>query len=145
MRRVSGHKPLHDFGPSLTLLSRHERHLVAETISYLARLVSVGPRDPEENVLEQPQDAGARLRAMRRERDDARRERERDAARAEVATLQIPNAVKLEQRSIPNMLKPCCAFNKSQDILELRLDSPMTDDITGKTIQIYINDISYVR
>ena len=37
--------------------------------------VSVGPRDPEENVLEQPQDAGAHLRAMRREPDDARRER----------------------------------------------------------------------
>jgi len=56
----------------------------------------------------------------------------------------LPNAVKLDQRAIPNILKPCCAYNESQDILELRLDSPMANDITGKTIQIYVNDVSYI-
>ena len=56
----------------------------------------------------------------------------------------IPNAVKLDQRPIPNILKPCSAYNKNKDVLELRLESQMTDDLTGKTIQIYVNDISYV-
>ena len=56
----------------------------------------------------------------------------------------IPNAVKLDQRPIPNILKPCSAYNKNKDVLELRLESQMTDDLTGKTIQIYVNDIPYV-
>ena len=43
-------------------------------------------RDPDDNLLEQLQDAGARLRQRGRERDDARRER--DAACTEVATLR---------------------------------------------------------
>ena len=54
-------------------------------------------RDPDENLLEQLQDAGARLRQRGRERDDARAEvatlrrerdealRERDAARKQLA------------------------------------------------------------
>lgn len=56
----------------------------------------------------------------------------------------IPNAVKLEQRSIPNILKTCCAYNISENTLELRVDSPMTDDLTGKTIQIYVKDSPYI-
>ena len=56
----------------------------------------------------------------------------------------LPNAVKLDKRAIPNILKQCSAYNKSKDVLELRLDSPMTNDITDKTIQIYVNDIPYI-
>ncbi len=56
----------------------------------------------------------------------------------------LPNAVKLDKRAIPNILKQCSAYNKSTNVLELRLDSPMTDDLTGKTIQIYVNDIPYI-
>ena len=56
----------------------------------------------------------------------------------------LPNAVKLDQRAIPNILKPCCAYNESQDILELKLDSPLANDITSKEIQIYVNDVSYI-
>ncbi len=53
-------------------------------------------RDPDENLLEQLQDAGARLRERGQERDDARRER--DAARAEVATLRRERDEALRER-----------------------------------------------
>ena len=53
-------------------------------------------RDPDDNLLEQLQDAGARLRERGRERDDARRER--DAARAEVATLRRERDEALRER-----------------------------------------------
>ena len=46
-------------------------------------------RDPDENLLEQLQDAGARLR---------QRGRERDAARAEVATLRCERDEALRER-----------------------------------------------
>ena len=53
-------------------------------------------RDPDDNLLEQLQDAGARLRERGRERDDARQER--DAARAEVATLRRERDEALRER-----------------------------------------------
>ena len=60
------------------------------------RCTTASDRDPDDNLLEQLQDAGARLRERGRERDDARRER--DAARAEVATLRRERDEALRER-----------------------------------------------
>ena len=54
----------------------------------------------------------------------------------------LPNAVKLDKRAIPNILQPCSVYNKSTNVLELQVET--TDDLTDKTIQIYIKDSPYI-
>ena len=54
----------------------------------------------------------------------------------------LPNAVKLDKRAIPNILKQCSAYNKSTNVLELQVET--TDDLTDKTIQIYVKDSPYI-
>ena len=54
----------------------------------------------------------------------------------------LPNAVKLDKRAIPNILQPCSVYNKSTNVLELRVET--TDDLTDKTIQIYVKDSPYI-
>jgi hypothetical protein len=54
----------------------------------------------------------------------------------------LPNAVKLDKRAIPNILQPCSVYNKSTNVLELQVET--TDDLTDKTIQIYVKDSPYI-